>query len=122
MANSENSESQNAKNTVSKRLTFHRARVMNSPDLNVRDIARLARVALSDAEAAQFQTQLSSVLSFVAQLDEVDVSGVEPTAHAQELGNVMRPDMSRPSFTPEEALANAPAQSGGQFQVVRVVN
>lgn len=94
---------------------------MKAPELDVRYVARLARIALSDAEVARYQTQLAHILEHVAELDRLDVSGIEPTAHAHPVHNVTRPDESRPGFTPEEALANAPAQAGGQFAVVRVV-
>ena len=53
-----------------------------APDLDVRYVARLARLELSDAEIAQYQAQLSDVLKFVEALRQVDVSDVEPTAHA----------------------------------------
>ena len=53
---------------------------MSSPDLDVRYVANLARIDLSDAEIAQFQSQLSRVLEYVEQLNQVDVSNVEPTA------------------------------------------
>jgi aspartyl-tRNA(Asn)/glutamyl-tRNA(Gln) amidotransferase subunit C len=88
--------------------------------MNVRDVARLARLALSDEEATQFQAQLGHVLEYVAQLEALDLSGVEPTAAIHDQ-TVTRPDVARPFFSPEEALANAPAQSQGQFQVIRVV-
>ncbi len=94
---------------------------MKAPELDVRYVARLARIALSDAEVAQYRTQLAHILEHVAELDRLDVSGIEPTAHAHPVHNVTRPDVARPGFSPEEALANAPAQTGGQFAVVRVV-
>jgi aspartyl-tRNA(Asn)/glutamyl-tRNA(Gln) amidotransferase subunit C len=65
--------------------------------------------------------QLAHVLGYIDKLKEVDVSGVEPTAHAFPLINVTRPDEIRPSLTHEEALSNAPAQANGLFMVPKIV-
>jgi len=93
---------------------------MKSPALDVSYVARLARLALTDEETAQFQAQLSQVLAYVASLENVDVSRVKdgPVDHA---GNFTRADTPRPGLSSEEALANAPARSGELFQTVRVV-
>ena len=88
---------------------------------DVRYTAQLARLHLTDEEVAKFQTQLSQVLEYVEKLKQVDVSGVEPTAHANEVFNVFRTDEMRPSFAPEEALANAPRQANGLFIVPKVI-
>ncbi len=95
---------------------------MQAPELNVRYVAKLARLALTDEEVTTLQAQLENVLGYVTRLDAVDVTGIEPTAHSNDVVNVLRPDVAAPSFTPDEALANAPAQSGGQFLVTRVVD
>ena len=63
-----------------------------SAELDVRNTAKLARLELSEAETSRFQTQLSQVLSYVEKLKEVDVTGVEPTAHTSEVQNVFRAD------------------------------
>ena len=94
---------------------------MAAPELDVRYNARLARLELSDAEVAQYQAQLSDVRTFVEALRKVDVSGVEPTAHASPVFNVFRQDETQPSFTPEQALANAPRQANNLFVVTKVV-
>ncbi len=65
--------------------------------------------------------QLASVLGYVEKLKEVDVSGVEPTAHAFPLINVTRPDEVRPSLGHDEALRNAPAAANGLFMVPKIV-
>jgi len=67
---------------------------MSSPNLDVRDVARLARIELSDEEAATFQSQLGSVLEYVEQLGKLDASQVEPTAHAAPVFNVFREDVA----------------------------
>jgi aspartyl-tRNA(Asn)/glutamyl-tRNA(Gln) amidotransferase subunit C len=92
-----------------------------SAAFDVRYTAQLARLNLSDEEIAKFQTQLSQVLEYVEKLKQVDVTGVEPTAHANEVFNVFRPDESRPWFDPAEALANAPRQANQLFIVPKVI-
>jgi aspartyl-tRNA(Asn)/glutamyl-tRNA(Gln) amidotransferase subunit C len=92
-----------------------------SAEFDVRYTAQLARLNLSEAEIAKFQTQLSQVLEYVEKLEQVDVSGVEPTAHANAVHNVFRADESRRWFTPEQALANAPRQANQLFVVPKVI-
>ncbi|MGI8604210.1 MAG: Asp-tRNA(Asn)/Glu-tRNA(Gln) amidotransferase subunit GatC [Verrucomicrobiales bacterium] len=94
---------------------------MATTDFNVHYVAGLARLALTDAEAAQFQVQLGDVLGYIVKLDALDLSGVEPAAHAQASGNVTRPDATRAGLTTAQALGNAPAKADGHFRVVRVV-
>jgi aspartyl-tRNA(Asn)/glutamyl-tRNA(Gln) amidotransferase subunit C len=94
---------------------------MEAQKLDVRYVAQLARLALTDDEVARFQSQLSQVVTYVAQLEALDLTGVEPTAHAGEVHNVTRPDEPHAGLSPIEALANAPATSGGLFLTVRVV-
>lgn len=91
------------------------------PALDVRYTAQLARLQLSEEEAAKFQSQLGQVLEHVERLRAVDVDGVEPTAHTQAVYNVFRADEVRPGFTQEEALANAPRTAGGLFVVPKVL-
>lgn len=90
-------------------------------EFDVRYTAGLARLNLSEEEIAKFQSQLSQVLEYVEELKGVDVSQVEPTAHANPVFNVVREDASRDGFTPQEALANAPRQAGGLFVVPKVI-
>jgi len=90
-------------------------------DFDVRYTAGLARLNLSDEEIARFQAQLDQVLEYVDKLKQVDVSGVEPTAHANPVFDVMRGDEPAPGFTREEALANAPRQANGLFIVPKVI-
>lgn len=92
-----------------------------SAQFDVRYTAQLARLHLSEEEIAKFQTQLGQVLEYVEKLKAVDVSGVEPTAHANEVVNVFRPDEARKCFTPQEALANAPRQANQLFIVPKVI-
>lgn len=94
---------------------------MSSPELDVRYVANLARIDLSDAEIAQFQSQLGRVLEYVEQLNKVDVSHVEPTAHANDITNVFRADEPGASLDKKAALANAPRQVNGLFGVTKVI-
>lgn len=90
--------------------------------MDVSQVATLARLELSPEETARFQSQLDHILGHIAQLNAVDVSGIEPTAHANPVPDVMREDVPRGgSFSNAEALANAPERSGEQFKVVKVV-
>ena len=84
-------------------------------------VAHLARMHLSEEETALFQSQLEQVVAYVAKLQELDVSGIEPTSHAQPLVNVMREDGVREGLTCEQAMANAPASIDGMFQVPQIV-
>jgi aspartyl-tRNA(Asn)/glutamyl-tRNA(Gln) amidotransferase subunit C len=90
-------------------------------DLDVADVARLARINLTDAEAKAFQRQLSDVLKYVEKLHQADVSHVEAAAHSLPIHNVFREDAPRDWFTAEEALGNAPRQANGLFIVPKVV-
>ena len=90
-------------------------------DFDVRYTAGLARLNLKDEEVAKFQAQLSEVLKYVEKLNSVDVSGVEATAHAHPVFNIVREDEVRPSLTPEAALANAPQQANQLFVITKVI-
>jgi aspartyl-tRNA(Asn)/glutamyl-tRNA(Gln) amidotransferase subunit C len=91
------------------------------PALDIRYTAQLARLHLSDEEIATFQSQLDHIIQYVEKLKEVDVSGVEPTAHASPVFNVFRPDLPRDWFDAPTALSNAPRQANGLFSVTKVV-
>lgn len=84
-------------------------------------VARLARLELSPEERTTFAAQLQQVLGYVEQLQEVNVSGVEPTAHAFPVVNVWGADVPRAGLSTSEALANAPAQRAAQVVVPKVV-
>ena len=94
---------------------------MDKVEIDIKYVAHLARLALTPEEEKKFGAQLGSVLGYVEKLKEVDVSGIEPTAHAVPLVNVTRPDEVRPSMSNEDALRNAPAHANGLFIVPRIV-
>ena len=88
----------------------------------VKNVAKLARLGLSEEEIDIFGSQLSVILENIAILREADVSGVSPTSHASRLTNVMRKDIVQPSFSPEVLLANAPAQEDNCLKVRAVLD
>jgi len=90
-------------------------------EINVKYVAHLARLGLSPAEEQAMAVHLGGILGYIEKLKELDVTGVEPTAHAVPMVNVMRADVVRPSLTHEEAMANAPAQANGLFMVPKIV-
>ena len=92
-----------------------------SAQFDVRYTAQLARLHLTEEEVAKFQSQLGQVLEYVEKLSLVDVSGVEPMAHANPVFNVFRDDISREGFDAAEALSNAPRQANNLFVVTKVV-
>ncbi|MGL4651469.1 MAG: Asp-tRNA(Asn)/Glu-tRNA(Gln) amidotransferase subunit GatC [Caldilineaceae bacterium] len=87
-----------------------------TPD-EVRHVAELAKLSLSDDEVALFGRQLSAILDYADQLSQVDTSHVPPTPYVLPLENVLRDDVARPSLPNEISLANAPAQANGFFRV-----
>lgn len=95
---------------------------MSAPtDLNIDHVAHLARLALTPEEKAKFATQLGDVLAYIEQLKKVDVTGVEPTAHAFPVYNVWADDVAQPGLPVEAALKNAPAQRNNMIVVPKVV-
>lgn len=87
----------------------------------VRHVATLFRLGLSEEDIARFQEQLSQIIDYFQVLQQVDTEGVEPTSHTLALENVMRADEPRPSFAPEAILANAPIPQDGFFRVRAVL-
>ena len=95
---------------------------MSAPaDLNIDHVAKLARVAPTPEEKATFAAQLGSVLHHIEQLAKVDVTGVEPSAHAFAVHNVWQEDIARPGLSVADALGNAPAQRENMVVVPKVV-
>ncbi|KAB2647679.1 MAG: Asp-tRNA(Asn)/Glu-tRNA(Gln) amidotransferase subunit GatC [Verrucomicrobia bacterium] len=92
-----------------------------SAQFDVRYTAQLARLHLSEDEIVKFQAQLSQILTYVEKLEQVDVTGIEPTAHANAVFNVFREDAPRDWFTAEDALANAPRSANQLFIVPKVI-
>src|SRR2546423_1301673 len=88
----------------------------------VKNVAKLARLGMTEEEIDIFGSQLSAILENIAILQEADVSGVSPTTHASRLTNIMRDDIPQPSYPPEQLLANAPAQEDNCLKVRAVLD
>jgi aspartyl-tRNA(Asn)/glutamyl-tRNA(Gln) amidotransferase subunit C len=86
----------------------------------VRYIARLANMRLTDQEVEQYRSQLSNILQHFQSLQQVDTTGVEPTGHATDVNTVLREDRVAAPLDREQVLANAPAVSG-EFIRIRPV-
>jgi len=89
---------------------------------DVRWVAHLARLELSEAELATMTRQLSAILDYVQQLRQVNTNGVEPLAHPLPVQNVFRPDEPAPSLAVDAALANAPKRTGDFYGVPAVLD
>lgn len=94
---------------------------MKISEATVRQVGKLARLAVSDEDAAQLAPQLNDILGYAEQLQQVDLSDVQPTSHSLPLTNVLRPDEARPSFDRATILANAPDSDGEQVRVPAVL-
>tara|TARA_B100000683_G_scaffold214658_1_gene209853 strand:- start:97 stop:375 length:279 start_codon:yes stop_codon:yes gene_type:complete len=90
-------------------------------EMDLSRAVKLARIELTTEEEQRLAPQLGEVLQYVEKLNELDVSDVEPTAHATPLSNVMREDEPRESLSQEEALRNAPKTANGLFVVPKIV-
>ncbi len=87
----------------------------------VEHVARLARLELSDREKENLTDQLSNILTYVEQLNELDTKGVEPTSHVLDIRNVMRDDVAEESLPQEKALSNAPERAAGHYRVPLII-
>jgi aspartyl-tRNA(Asn)/glutamyl-tRNA(Gln) amidotransferase subunit C len=91
---------------------------------DVRYVADLAHLELTEEEVQKFLPQLDSILQYVEKLNELDTSEIEPMAqvtYPASQNPALRPDEPRKTFTQDEALANAPEQGAGSFKVPRVI-
>jgi len=94
---------------------------MASAEIDVKYVAHLARIALTPDEEKKLGAQLNHILGYIEKLRELDVTNVDPTAHAVPMVNVTRADEVRPSLPHDEAMRNAPKQSNGLFIVPKIV-
>jgi len=94
---------------------------VSATEFDIKYVAHLARLALTPEEEHKLGGQLNHILGYIEKLKELDVTGVEPTAHVMPLVNVTRPDELDPSLPHEEAMRNAPAQANGLFVVPKIV-
>ncbi|QJE98459.1 Asp-tRNA(Asn)/Glu-tRNA(Gln) amidotransferase subunit GatC [Luteolibacter luteus] len=94
---------------------------MATEHIDVRKIAGLSRLVLSEEECAVFQRQLDAILGHVESLSTLDVSGIEPTSYPAPVYDVMREDVPGESLPRESVLANAPDQAQDQIRVPKVI-
>ncbi|MBE2282765.1 MAG: Asp-tRNA(Asn)/Glu-tRNA(Gln) amidotransferase subunit GatC [Prosthecobacter sp.] len=89
--------------------------------IDINHVARLARLTLTEDEAARYAAQIDGILSYIDTLTRYDLGSVEPTAHAMPVYDVIRADEARPGLAQEQALSNAPKRSADQFQIPKVI-
>jgi aspartyl-tRNA(Asn)/glutamyl-tRNA(Gln) amidotransferase subunit C len=94
---------------------------MSLSEEQVRHVAVLARLGLTDEQVKRLSGELSGILEHIDKIGELDLADVEPMAHAVDVVNVTRPDEVRPGLTQEQALTNAPEAEGGAFVIPRIV-
>lgn len=88
---------------------------------NVLHVAGLARLELSEGEVEKYEAELNDVLKFMDKLNELDIQGIEPTAHVLEINNVFREDIVEESFGVEDILFNAPDREDDYFKVPSIL-
>ncbi|GAE28174.1 aspartyl-tRNA(Asn) amidotransferase subunit C [Halalkalibacter wakoensis JCM 9140] len=87
----------------------------------VKHVANLARLAITEDEAKMFTEQLGKIISFAEELNELDTTGVEPTTHVLDMKNVLREDKPQKGLPVEEVLKNAPDHEDGQIRVPSII-
>ena len=88
----------------------------------VRKVAKLGRLELSEAEVAEFTEQLGAILTYVEKMNELDTADVEPLAHCLPISNVLREDRVTPSLGTDATVANAPDRDGAFFKVPKILD
>jgi aspartyl-tRNA(Asn)/glutamyl-tRNA(Gln) amidotransferase subunit C len=88
----------------------------------VKKVAKLSRLDLTEAEVEEFTEQLSAILEYVEKMNELDTTGVEPLAHCLPISNVFREDSVKESLGTEKTLANAPQRDGEYFKVPKIMD
>lgn len=94
----------------------------NTGEIDIEYVARLARIELTEAEKEMYSKQLGQILGYFKKLSEIDVSNVEPSAHAHAIYNVWRDDVEGEAMSVEDALMNASAKRDNQIVVPKVVD
>ena len=89
--------------------------------MDINHVALLARLELTDSEKDLFSRQVGDIIDYMKKLNELDTSGIEPTAHVLPLKNVFRDDKTRESLPQVKAMQNAPDQSEGFYRVPRII-
>ncbi len=94
----------------------------SNEEFDINYVAQLARLELTEEEKSKFTGQLGKIIDYFQKLGEVDTDGVEPTAHANAIYDVLREDVTGTPFRQDEALRNAPQSAEGQIVVPRVID
>ncbi|MGD1043069.1 MAG: Asp-tRNA(Asn)/Glu-tRNA(Gln) amidotransferase subunit GatC [Sedimentisphaerales bacterium] len=87
----------------------------------VKKVAKLARLELSEAEIEEFAGQLNAIIDYVERMNKLNTEGVEPMAHCLPVSNVFRNDIIKESLGTEKTLANAPQSDGPFFKVPKIL-
>lgn len=87
----------------------------------VKHVANLARLAITEEEAQEFAKNLDAIITYAEQLNEVDTENIEPTSHVLDMKNVMREDVPAKGLPREEVLKNAPEHENGQIKVPSII-
>ena len=90
--------------------------------IDVKHVAQLANLTLSDAELKKFEKQLDETLAYISNLNEIDTKNVEPTNQVTGLENVTREDVAKPSLSQEEALSSTKSKHNGMFEVDAILS
>jgi aspartyl-tRNA(Asn)/glutamyl-tRNA(Gln) amidotransferase subunit C len=94
---------------------------MSSSEIDVKYVAQLARISLTPDEEKKLGSQLGNILGYIEKLRELDVSNIEPTAHAVPMVNITRADETQACLSQFETLRNAPRHANGLFIVPKIV-
>ena len=87
----------------------------------VKYVANLARLAITEEEAEKLTNELDAIISFAEELNELDTENVEPTSHVLDMKNIFREDVAKPGLPVEEVLKNAPDHENGQIKVPAII-
>jgi aspartyl-tRNA(Asn)/glutamyl-tRNA(Gln) amidotransferase subunit C len=93
----------------------------DAANIDVAYVAHLARLHLDDDEIATLQPQMEEIVGLVKKIDELDLNGVEPSAHATEIVNVLREDVPKAVIDHDSVMANAPLETDGLFVVPKIL-
>ena len=105
------------------RFLFRQEKMAKKIDqTQVRKVARLSRLELTDAEIEEFTNQLSAILDYMEKMNELDTTNVEPLAHCLPISNVFREDSVKESLGTEKTLANAPQRDEEFFKVPKILD
>ncbi|MGM9928325.1 MAG: Asp-tRNA(Asn)/Glu-tRNA(Gln) amidotransferase subunit GatC [Bacillus sp. (in: firmicutes)] len=89
---------------------------------DVKHVAHLARLAVTEEEVQQMTKELDAIISFAEQLNELDTTNVKPTFHVLDMTNVMREDVAKPGLPVEDVVKNAPNHKDGMIRVPSIID